>query len=113
VNSPSLSIFQLLSFVSQAALEGEDMDDEESEDDESEIEEPKFPCNEDELLYWAKLDREGWTIEEMLSQGLISVDSYPYFDDEPKETEEPVAVPEIVIREYTSEELEQLEIIYF
>jgi 8-oxo-dGTP pyrophosphatase MutT (NUDIX family) len=43
---------------------------------------------EDELLYWGKLDQEGGSIEEMLSQGLISVDSYPDFDEGKEQVEE-------------------------
>jgi hypothetical protein len=86
---------------------------EEVEEEEEPDNEPRCSYDEDKLLYWARLDQEGLTVEEMLSQGLISVDSYPYFDDQPKEPEEPVAVAEIVLRDYTPEELDQLEIVYF
>jgi hypothetical protein len=84
-----------------------DDDDEEDGDVEAEaIDEPRVPYGEDQLLYWARLDREGWTMEEMLSQGLIDVDTYPFFDEE--RDNEPIS-----FTKRTLEELMSLEEIIF
>jgi hypothetical protein len=90
--------------------EFEDDDVEEGLDDEYIDDEPRPPYNEDKLAYWGELDMAGWTMEEMLSQGLIEVDTYPFFEDE-KEPKLPQQ--RVVCRKYTIEELEHFEVINF
>jgi hypothetical protein len=70
--------------------------------------EPRCSYDEDLLAYWGGLRIAGWEQEEMLSQGLIDFDTYPFFEDEPLESKEPVPVPEILIREYPPEEIEYI-----
>jgi hypothetical protein len=68
-----------------------------------EEEEPKLPLNFDEMSQRGSLEIRGWTIEELLSQGVDIDDCCPSDEQEPA----------VKYREYTAEELEQFEVIEF